>query len=122
MNSEFDESIKLNIPIKKCLLLKFKKPSIINFIGNNNNNNNKKTNPEQKLELKNYLNRKRVIQMLDLFNSKYDCKKCRKKLRYKADQIIHTKLKHNNNIQTNHSNKNTRQIICPECHIHFKVG
>jgi hypothetical protein len=38
--------------------------------------------------------RKRVLQMLDLFNSKYDCKVCRKKLRYKADQIVHYKLKH----------------------------
>ena len=54
----------------------------------------------------NALNRKRIIQMLDLFNSKYDCKICCKKLRYKADQIIHSELKHNYSNTT---------IKCPLC-------
>ena len=53
-------------------------------------------------------NRKRVIQMLDLFNSKYDCKLCRKKLRTKADQIVHSELKHKPD-----SHANT--INCPYC-------
>jgi hypothetical protein len=57
-------------------------------------------------------NRKRVLQMLDLFNSKYDCKVCRKKLRYKADQIIHHKLKH----ATGAGDRNSRDNFkCPFC-------
>lgn len=52
------------------------------------------------------VNRKRIIQVLDLFNSKYKCKICRKKLRYRADEIIHSKLKHRL--------KDT-QIFCPIC-------
>ena len=82
---------------------KFKKPNIINFIGNQ---------PISDTTEINFINRKRVIQMLDLFNSKYDCKICRKKLRYKADQIIHSKLKHRHRGQT---------INCPECNQRFKT-
>lgn len=48
-----------------------------------------------------------IIKILDLFNSKYDCKICRRKLRYKADEIIHLKLMH----QT----QETRLIKCPIC-------
>jgi hypothetical protein len=44
--------------------------------------------------------------MLDLFNSKYNCRICRTKLRYKADQIIHSQLKHKKGITT---------IQCPYC-------
>lgn len=82
---------------------KFKKPNIINFIGNQTISDKIETN---------FLNRKRVIQMLDLFNSKYDCKICRKKLRYKADQIIHSKLKHRHRGQV---------IKCPECNEQFRT-
>lgn len=104
MNSD-----QTNNPTKKLInrSLKFKKPSIINFIGT------QKTSNKSEMAV---LNRKRVIQMLDLFNSKYDCKKCRKKLRYKADQIIHAKLKHN------HKQYNAQTLIkCPECHVQFKT-
>ena len=59
--------------------------SMIKYIGTKNVIKEKEINK---------INHKRVIQMLDLFNSKYNCKKCCKKLRYKADQIIHCKLKH----------------------------
>jgi hypothetical protein len=93
---------KLRTLPAKCL--KFKtKSSIINFIAS------RRTPDRTELNL---MNRKRVIQMLDLFNSKYDCKKCRKKLRYKADHIIHSKLKHT---ATNH------QITCPECSLQFRT-
>ena len=57
--------------------------------------------------------RKRIIQILDLFNSKYDCKICRKKLRYKADHIIHAKLKH----RLTKSEKK----VCPFCKLNFKT-
>ena len=56
--------------------------------------------------------RKSVIQILDLFNSKYDCKICRKKLRYKSDQIIHSKLKHRPGVESK---------SCPYCQISFKT-
>lgn len=35
-----------------------------------------------------------VFKKFDLFYSKYNCRICRKKLRYKADEIVHLKLKH----------------------------
>lgn len=87
--------------IKKCL--KFQRPNILNFIGN------KKISDKSEIH---FLQRKRVIQMLDLFNSKYDCNKCRKKLRYKADKIIHEKLKHSISYHL---------IKCPECDLQFKT-
>ena len=59
-------------------------------------------------------NRKRVIQMLDLFNSKYDCKLCRKKLRTKADQIVHAELKHKPDLDAN-------TINCPYCDLKYKT-
>jgi hypothetical protein len=72
--------------------------SMIKYIGTKNVIKEKEINK---------INHKRVIQMLDLFNSKYNCKKCCKKLRYKADQIIHCKLKH--------SKQNDQLTIeCPE--------
>lgn len=51
-----------------------------------------------------------IIKKLDLFNSKYDCKICRKKLRYKADEIIHLKLKHGQ-----HNQGQDLSIKCPYC-------
>lgn len=53
-----------------------------------------------------------IIKKFDLFNSKYDCKVCRKKLRYKADEIIHLKLKHANNGST---------IQCPTCNRKYRT-
>jgi hypothetical protein len=55
-------------------------------------------------------NRKRVIQVLDLFNSKYKCKICRKRLRYKADEITH-RCKHR---------LKSSSIFCPICKKIFK--
>ncbi len=55
-------------------------------------------------------NRKRVIQVLDLFNSKYKCKICRKRLRYKADEITH---------RCKHHLKGS-SIFCPICKKIFK--
>ena len=105
MNQDKKKSDKLKNDdkhvFKKCL--KFQRPSILKFIGNKNISDTSE---------KHFLNRKRVIQMLDLFNSKYDCKKCRKKLRYKADKIIHEKLKHSNSYNF---------IKCPECDLQFKT-
>lgn len=55
-----------------------------------------------------------IIKVLDLFNSKYDCKVCRKKLRYKADEIIHLELKHKKRNESN--NKSSSNVIkCPYC-------
>jgi hypothetical protein len=51
-----------------------------------------------------------IIQILDLFNSKYDCKICRQKLRYKADEIIHVEFKHKK-CASEHNNA----ISCPFC-------
>lgn len=38
---------------------------------------------------------KELIQIMDLFNSKYKCSVCRRRLRYKADEIIHRENLHN---------------------------
>ena len=75
----------------------------------------------------NSLNHKRIIQMLDLFNSKYYCKVCCSKLRYKADQIIHSQLKHTKTKETSNKNVNSsyaakRPIIkCPKCDDSFST-
>lgn len=39
--------------------------------------------------------KKDLIQIMDLFNSKYKCSICRRRLRYKADEIIHRQNLHN---------------------------
>ncbi|RMZ94733.1 RB-associated KRAB zinc finger isoform X1 [Brachionus plicatilis] len=54
---------------------------------------------------------KDVMQKLDLFNSKYKCIICRKRLRYKADEIIHSQIIHN---PANPKN------MCPYCHKMFQ--
>ena len=100
-NSSRKSKINDNHLFKKYF--KFQRPSIIKYIGN------KQISDKSEI---NFLNRKRVIQMLDLFNSKYDCKKCRKKLRYKADQIVHEKLKHS---------MSNKFIKCPECDLEFNT-
>lgn len=105
MNQDKSKSDQSKIDDKRVYKksLKFQRPSILKFIGNKNISDTSEIH---------FLNRKRVIQMLDLFNSKYDCKKCRKKLRYKADKIIHEKLKHS---------LSSNLIKCPECDLEFKT-
>lgn len=49
---------------------------------------------------------KDLMRILDLFNSKYKCVICRKRLRYKADEIIHSEIIHNQNNMNN---------SCPFC-------
>jgi len=88
--------------------------SIVNYVSRKSVLNSNETNS---------LNHKRIIQMLDLFNSKYYCKVCCSKLRYKADQIIHSQLKHK--IKTKDTLNNgigcaKRPIIkCPKCENSF---
>ena len=62
----------------------------------------------------------RIIKVMDLFSSKYDCKVCRKKLRYKADEIIHG-IKHKSGPTLDY-----HQIKCPYCfeemRTYFQLG
>jgi hypothetical protein len=115
---------------------------IILLDGNNNdiiNNSNKRhvknqqseshkkcKNHEQKQHEEHLINERlnavrnhEVIKILDIFNSKYNCRICRKKLRYKAEQIIHNELKHKNkNISIKRGEKEGEAktgIKCPYC-------
>jgi hypothetical protein len=58
-------------------------------------------------------NNKNIIEILDLFNSKYYCKICRQKLRTKADELIHLNYKH--------CKIQTAKIICLYCSIEFQT-
>lgn len=58
--------------------------------------------------------RNEIIKKLDLFNSKYSCTICRRKLRYKADEIIHLQLKHRKQSPSDSTvASSTRMIDCP---------
>ena len=58
---------------------------------------------------------KKIMEILDLFNSKYYCKICRQMLRTKADEIIHLKYKHNQQVDKNQCLK------CLFCSSQFKT-
>ncbi|CAF0875378.1 unnamed protein product [Brachionus calyciflorus] len=58
-----------------------------------------------------------LIQKMDIFNSKYKCRICRKRLRYKADEIIHTEILHSSKFDIN---SNILNYECPLCDHKFK--
>jgi len=59
---------------------------------------------------------KEYIETLDLFNSKYFCKICRKRLRLKADQIIHEQILHRKDCaQIDNGEKRKHEMKCIYC-------
>lgn len=46
------------------------------------------------MERKKIKNDELLFKKFDLFNSKYNCRICRQRLRSKADEIIHSMVKH----------------------------